>query len=120
MKMLADESPSINGDGATSRDFTFVENVINATLLAAEKKSAIGNVINIACNQAYTINDLVNSLNQILGKNVRPKYLPEIKGEVKNSLADITRARELLGYSPTVDFNTGLAQTVKWFESNRQ
>ncbi len=117
MKMLADESPSINGDGTTSRDFTFVENVINATLLAVEKKAAVGNVINIACNQGYTINDLVNSLNRILGKSIRPQYLPEIKGEVKHSLADISRARELLGYSPTIDFNTGLAQTVKWFES---
>lgn len=117
MKMLVDESPSINGDGATSRDFTFVENVINATLLAIEKKSAVGNVINIACNQGYTINELVNSLNRILGKSIQPRYLPEIKGEVKHSLADISRARELLGYSPSIDFYTGLAQTVNWFES---
>lgn len=119
MKILADESPTINGDGTTSRDFTFVENVINATLLAIEKKSAAGNIINIACNQAYTINDLMNSLNRILGKSISPKYLPEIKGEVKHSLADISRARELLGYSPVIDFNNGLAQTVRWFESKR-
>lgn len=119
MKILADESPSINGDGTTSRDFTFVDNVVNATILATEKKEAVGNVINIACNQAFTINDLVDSLNKILGKAIRPKYLPEIKGEVKNSLADISRAKQLLGYAPSIDFNTGLAKTIEWFKSNR-
>jgi nucleoside-diphosphate-sugar epimerase len=117
IKMLADEPPPINGDGTTSRDFTFVENVIAATILALEKNTAVGKVINVACNKAYTINDLVQSLNQIMGKSIRPQYLPEIKGEVKHSLADISRARELLGYSPAVDFNAGLAATVKWFES---
>ena len=117
IKMLADEPPPINGDGTTSRDFTFVENVIAATILALEKHTAVGKVINVACNKAYTINDLVQSLNQIMGKSIRPQYLPEIKGEVKHSLADISRARELLGYSPAVDFNAGLAATVKWFES---
>jgi nucleoside-diphosphate-sugar epimerase len=117
IKMLADEPPPINGDGTTSRDFTFVENVIAATILALEKNAAVGKVINVACNKAYTINDLVQSLNQIMGKSIRPQYLPEIKGEVKHSLADISRARELLGYSPAVDFNAGLAATVKWFES---
>lgn len=120
MKILADESPSINGDGATSRDFTFVENVINATILAIEKKSAIGNVINVACNKAYTINDLVNSLNRILGKSIQPTYMPEIKGEIKHSLADISRARDLLGYCPVIDFNAGLTRTVNWFESIRR
>jgi len=119
MKILADESPSINGDGTTSRDFTFVDNVVSATILATEKKEAVGNVINIACNQAFTINDLVDSLNKILGKAIRPKYLPEIKGEVKNSLADISRAKQLLGYAPSIDFNTGLAKTIEWFKSNR-
>jgi nucleoside-diphosphate-sugar epimerase len=120
MKMLDGQSPSINGDGATSRDFTFVENVINATLLALEKKAAVGHAINIACNKNYTINDLVNFLNQILGKSIKPVYLPEIRGEVKHSLADISRARELLGYNPEIDFNKGLERTVEWFESNQR
>jgi nucleoside-diphosphate-sugar epimerase len=120
MKLLDGQAPSINGDGATSRDFTFVENVINATLLALEKKAAVGHAINIACNKTYTINDLVNFINRILGKTIKPVYLPEIRGEVKHSLADITRARELLGYNPEIDFNEGLKRTVEWFESNQR
>jgi nucleoside-diphosphate-sugar epimerase len=118
-KMLDDQPPSINGDGFVSRDFTFVDNVIDATLLALEKKAAVGHAINIACNQSYTINDLVNSINRILNKSIRPVYLPEIKGEVKHSLADISRAKELLGYKPVIDFNKGLEKTVAWFKSNQ-
>jgi nucleoside-diphosphate-sugar epimerase len=118
VKMINNQPPTINGDGATSRDFTFVENVVNATLLAVEKKAAVGHVINIACNQAYTINDLVDFLNRILNKNIKPIKVPEIRGEVKRSLADISRARELLGYAPVVDFKEGLKRTVAWFESS--
>jgi UDP-glucose 4-epimerase len=118
VQMIQGQSPTINGDGMTSRDFTFVENVVKATLLASEKEKAIGRVINVGCGHAYAINELVSSLNQILNTNIAPKYAPEIKGEVKHSLADISRANELLGYHPEIDFIEGLKKTIAWFKSN--
>jgi nucleoside-diphosphate-sugar epimerase len=110
-----DKPPTIYGDGTTSRDFTYIENVVNANLLACEKKGAAGNVINVACNKAYTLNDLVAKLNNILGKDIKPIYGPAKKGDVKHSLADITKARKLLNYEPKIDFDEGLKKTVEWF-----
>jgi nucleoside-diphosphate-sugar epimerase len=118
IQIIDGQRPTINGDGSTARDFTFIDNVVEATLLACEKESAVGNVINIACNKVYTINDLVSSLNQILGSTINPIYQAEIKGEVKHSLADITKATQLLGYRPIVDFREGLKKTIAWFRAN--
>ena len=111
------KAPTIFGDGLTSRDFTFIENVVNANLLACEKKAAAGNVINIACNKAYTLNEMVEKLNKIIGTNLEPLHGPDKKGDVKHSLADITKAREILKYEVQVDFDEGLKKTVEWFEN---
>jgi len=109
-----DQKPTIFGDGETSRDFTFIENVVNANLLAAEQKSAAGNVFNIACNRAFTLNALVEKLNNIMGTKIPPEHLPEKKGDIKHSLADINKARKILNYSADIDFDEGLRRTVEW------
>jgi nucleoside-diphosphate-sugar epimerase len=108
------QNPTINGDGKTSRDFTYVDNIVDANLLACEKKSAVGHVINVACNKAFTLNELVETLNRILGVNIPPVYGPEKKGEVKYSLADITKAQKLLDFTPKIDFEQGLRLTIEW------
>ena len=108
-------NPTIWGDGTTSRDFTYIDNVINANILACEKKAAAGNVINIAYGKAYTINDLVEKLNKIIGADLSPTYGPEKIGDVKHSLADISKARKILGFEPEIDFEEGLRRTVEWF-----
>ena len=113
--MKQGKRPTIHGDGLTSRDFTFIDNVVNANILACEKKDAAGNVVNVACNKAYTLNDLVEKLNNIMGLDIEPIHGPEKKGDVKHSLADISKAKELLKYDVLVDFDEGLKKTVEWY-----
>ena len=113
--MLKSERPTIFGDGEQSRDFTYVDNVVEANLLAAEAPNAAGRVLNIACGSRTTLNELVGTLNRILGTNIEPIYTDPRPGDVKHSLADISAAREVLRYEPQVDFETGLAKTVEWF-----
>jgi nucleoside-diphosphate-sugar epimerase len=116
--MIAGQPPTIFGDGQQSRDFTFVDNVVHANLLACRStKPLSGEVLNIACGGRITINDLAKVMAQILGKHPKPIYAAERVGDVKHSLADITRARQLLGYEPIVDFPTGLAPTVAWYKT---
>jgi nucleoside-diphosphate-sugar epimerase len=113
--MLSRERPTINGDGHSSRDFTHVENVVQANLAAAgAPSSAMGVTINIAMGESHTLNQLVATLNELLGCEVEPLYGPPRPGDVAESLADISRARELLGYAPAVDFVTGLQRTISW------
>ena len=109
------QAPTIHGDGETSRDFTYIDNVVNANLLVCEKENAAGNVINIACNKAFTLNELIDKLNKIIGTDITPYHGPEKKGDVKHSLADISKAQQLLGYEPEIDFEEGLKRTVEWF-----
>lgn len=108
-------NPTIWGDGETSRDFTYIDNVVDANILACEKKEAAGHVINVACHSAYTLNDLVEKLNGIIGTDLSPVYGPEKIGDVKHSLAKIEKASRILGYRPAVDFQDGLKKTVEWF-----
>jgi UDP-glucose 4-epimerase len=112
--MLAGEPPTIFGDGSFSRDFTHVDNVVQANLAAAEAPGANGLAINIAKGDSYTLNDLVARLNDLMGTSLDPVYLPPRAGDVPASRADVTRAREVLGYNPTVDFTTGLRRTIDW------
>ena len=112
--MLAGERPVINGDGLTSRDFTHVENVLQANLAAAESSTAVGLTINVAVGEAHTLNQLVTSLNELIGTDIEPIYGDPRPGDVPESLADISRARDVLGYEPTVDFSTGLRRTIDW------
>ncbi len=116
--MLAGKSPIIYGDGLQSRDFSFVENVVKANILAANADGGNGKTMNIACQESYSLLDLLETLNNILGTTIRPVFEPPRKGEVKHSLADISLARERIGYVPTVKWKEGLARTVDWYRKN--
>ena len=116
MKMLIGEAPVIYGDGEQSRDFTFIDNAVEANLLACHSdKVGKGEVINIACGESYSLNELVRELNKILNTNIEPIYTDPQPGDVKHSLADISKAKELLNYEVKVDFKEGLRRTVDWF-----
>lgn len=114
-KMLAGEAPLIYGDGLQSRDFTFVQNNINANLLATTAPDVGGKLFNIACGARYTLIDLVDAINQILGTSIEPTFDTNRKGDVKHSLADISRAEEELGYEVKVQFLDGLKKTIEWY-----
>jgi UDP-glucose 4-epimerase len=115
--MLAGKPPIIYGDGEQSRDFTYVDNVVHANLLAARRERALGGVaINIACGSRITVNELAGRMASWLGRDeLTPIHGPERAGDVKHSLADLGRAREMLGYEPIVDFATGLDATMQWY-----
>jgi len=116
-KMLAGEQPTINGDGKQSRDFTFIENVVNGNLLAchAPAEAAAGRVFNVACNRRVTLNETYSLLQSLTEYKGTPKYGPERAGDIKHSLSDIALAKKHLGYSPTIDFEEGLKRTVAWY-----
>jgi len=118
-RMLEGKSPVIFGNGEQSRDFTYVKNVVNANILAASSpKVGHGEVINIACGNRITLNELVNKINEIIGTNIKPEYTAPRLGDVKHSLADISRARKLLDYTVEVPFIDGLKATIDWYRSN--
>ncbi|NLN85718.1 MAG: SDR family oxidoreductase [Candidatus Cloacimonetes bacterium] len=110
-----DREPVIYGDGSQSRDFTYVENNVWANIQACTAPKAAGEVINVACGERYTLLDLVQMINSILGKDIQPRFEPERPGDVKHSLAGIDKARELLDYEVRVDFREGLERTVDYF-----
>jgi nucleoside-diphosphate-sugar epimerase len=116
--ILRDQSPTIYGDGEQSRDFTYVDNVVQANLLAARAKETHGEVVNIACGEAVTVNAIIGMINQLLGKNVKPIYAPARAGDVKHSLADITAARKLIGFEPVLLFREGLEKSIDWYRRN--
>lgn len=114
--IMQDKEPVIYGDGSQSRDFTFVENNVWANIQACTAPKASGEVINIACGKRYTLIDLVDMINEILGKNIEPKFAADRAGDVKHSLAGIEKAKELLGYEVRVDFKEGLRRTIEFFK----
>lgn len=115
----AGEKPVIFGDGEQSRDFTYVDNAVHANLLAARRDQPIGGqVINVACGLRVTVNELAVMMAQMMGApQLTPEHRPDRAGDVKHSLADLTAARDVLGYEPIVPFADGLAPTVAWYES---
>lgn len=115
--MLNNEPPPVHGDGKQTRDFTFVANVVRANLLAATALSASGEVFNIACGRDYSVLDIVTHLNRLLDKDLKPKFTPPRPGDVPHTLADISKAKELLNLKIEVDFATGLKKTLKWFKN---
>ncbi len=121
-KMLAGEVPVINGDGLTSRDFTFIENAVQANLLAcvADAKLANGRVFNVGTGRAQTLNDLYRGLAHALDFEEPAKYGAFRKGDVQHSLADISRSRSELGYNPDTDFQACLMKTVQWYVEEHQ
>jgi len=116
VSMLRGEQPRIYGDGLQSRDFTYVQNVVEANLLAAKAKKASGQVYNIACGQQIDLLTLVTKINQLLETEIEPILDPERAGDVKHSLAAIDNARRGLKFEPVVSFDEGLAKTVDWFK----
>lgn len=117
--LLNNEAPTINGDGMQSRDFTYIENVIEANLKAclADEKVA-GEVFNIAFGGQEYLIDIYNILNKSLDKNIKVNFGPERKGDIKHSNANIDKAKKLLGYSPDYNFEDGLNLTIEWYKKN--
>ncbi|MHC5060966.1 MAG: SDR family oxidoreductase [Planctomycetota bacterium] len=118
--ILKDEPPTIYGDGLQSRDFTYIDNVVEANLLAARAKQTAGEVVNIACGDRVTINMVIDLINELLGKTVKPVYVASRVGDVKHSLADISLARKVIGYKPVVNFSSGLEKAIQWYSDNLQ
>jgi nucleoside-diphosphate-sugar epimerase len=118
--LLHGEPPTIYGDGTQSRDFTYVANVVGANLLACEKEEAIGQVMNVACGERYTLLDLCHELAALTGKTLQPTFAPPRGGDVKHSMGAIERAMRLLGYRPIVDWREGLRRTVEWYVDSVQ
>ena len=118
--LLGGKRPVIYGDGEQSRDFTYIENVVDANLKAAETSRGIGKVINIANGNRITLNQLLHELKSLTNKpDVSVDYQESRAGDVKHSLADITRARELLGFEPRVGLRSGLEFTIDWWKNSR-
>ena len=117
-EMLAGRRPTIFGDGKQSRDFTYIDNVVHGNLLAAKAPAAVGRTINVACGQSYTLLQLVDGINRALGTKIEPVFEPPRVGDVRDSLADISLARELLGYEPIIDFNDGLGRAIDFYRQS--
>jgi nucleoside-diphosphate-sugar epimerase len=118
--LFGNERPVIYGDGEQSRDFTYIENVVAANLSAASAPGAVGKVINVANGARITLNELLAELKDLTGKqDVTAEYLEPRVGDVRHSLADITMARELLGYESKVDLREGLKRTIDWWKTSR-
>ena len=113
--MLDGKQPVIYGDGEQSRDFTYIDNAVEANVLAAES-DATGVAVNIACGGRVTINELVERINRILGTDIEPIYDDPRPGDVRHSMADLNLVQSELGYEPKVEFQKGLERTVEWFQ----
>jgi nucleoside-diphosphate-sugar epimerase len=114
--LIAGERPTIHGDGEQTRDFTYVANVVDGVLRACEAPGASGQAINVATEGRVSLNELLRTLQGIIGTNLEAIYGPERVGDVRDSQASIAKARRLLGYEPIVPFEEGLRRTVAWFE----
>jgi Nucleoside-diphosphate-sugar epimerases len=126
-EFISGETPTINGDGETSRDFCYIENVIQANMLAAttNKQDAINRVYNVAVGERTTLNELFYMIRDFLGeyddkvKSIEPIYGPFRAGDVLHSQADTSRAKGLLGFNPSHDVKNGMKETVDWFVKQR-
>src|SRR4051794_11726964 len=117
--LLENRSPNIYGDGEQTRDFTYVANVVDGVLRACEAPGASGEIINVATGGRISLNRLFRAMRDIIGGSVEPTYLPGRQGDVRDSQADISKARTLLGYEPIVSFEDGLADTIEWYRTAR-
>jgi UDP-glucose 4-epimerase len=115
--VLAAQPPTINGDGSVSRDFTYVDNVVRANLLAAEPGRPSGLTCNIACGDRTSLIDLLDAIARATGRTVKPIFGPPRPGDILHSLADISLAREALDYTVEVPFSEGIARTVAWYRA---
>jgi nucleoside-diphosphate-sugar epimerase len=115
MAALEGRAPTIHGTGEVSRDFTYVENVVRANLLAAEAGRPTGLTCNIACGSRFTLIELLDAIQEAAGQGVAPIFGPPRAGDILHSQADISLAREALGYEVAVPFAEGIARTVAWY-----
>jgi len=118
--LLSGKRPTIFGDGEQCRDFTYVDNVVEACLLACHAPSASSKAINVATGNRYTLNELFAALQEIVGSEIEPVYGPPRPGDILRSQADIRLARKVLGYEPTIGFREGLERTVRWYREQGQ
>ncbi len=116
-RLLAGKPPIIYGDGEQTRDFTFIENVVSANLLAAESDAA-GVSVNVACGDRFSLNQLAKILNDILGTDLAPIYEEARKGDVRDSQADVSLAKKEIGFEPLVSFEEGLRRTAAWYRDS--
>jgi len=116
--ILKDTRPTVYGDGEQSRDFSYIDNVVEANLLAARAKQTKGEVVNIACGERVTVNMVVDFINELLDKDIKPNYVRARAGDVKHSLADISLAEKTIGYKPVVPFRQGLKKAIDWYSKN--
>ena len=116
-RMLAGAAPTVFGDGGQSRDFVYVDNVVEANMQACTTPGIAGRVYNIGCGRSSSLLELVAALNRLLGTAIEPEFAPARPGDVRISLADITRAQRELGYEPVVHFEEGLEQTLAWMRA---
>jgi nucleoside-diphosphate-sugar epimerase len=116
IRMVKEESPVIFGDGEQSRDFTYVSNVVEANILASKARGISGEFFNIACGERTTVNSLVENINKVLDKEIKPSYVGMRPGDIKHSFADISKAKKILKYEPSVPFSEGLKNTILWFK----
>jgi nucleoside-diphosphate-sugar epimerase len=117
--LLNGEAPVIYGDGGQSRDFTYVANVVDANLRAAESAQANGQIMNLGVGERVTLNQLLAELQKIIGSNLTPRHEEFRTGDIRHSLADISRAESLIGYRPLVGLAEGLEHTVAWYRENQ-
>jgi UDP-glucose 4-epimerase len=115
--MLAGRAPTIHGDGLQSRDFTYIDNAVQANLLAATTPGVAGKLYNVACGRRFTLLDIVAGINALLHTNIQPTFTAPRPGDVRHSLADITRASEDLHYTPSVDVDEGLRRCVEYYRA---
>jgi UDP-N-acetylglucosamine/UDP-N-acetyl-alpha-D-glucosaminouronate 4-epimerase len=118
MAFLEEQQPVVYGDGEQTRDFTYVENAVQANLLACESPSASGEVFNVGTGGRVSLNQTLEHFRRISGKRLEVKYDPSREGDIRDSQADIAKAREFLGYEPTVLFEEGLERTFEWYRAH--
>jgi len=116
--VLEGRRPTIYGDGEQSRDFTYVKNVVHGNLLACKAPGVAGQVFNVACGDRISVNSMLQQINKITGKDIAPLYADARAGDIKHSQADISRAKEELGYEPKVSFEEGLRHTIEWYREH--
>jgi len=114
---LEDTQPVIFGDGQQTRDFTYVDNAVQANLLACDAPNVSGKVFNVGCGARVSLNDVLTSLSKITGKRLEAKFEPPRDGDIRDSQADISQAREFLAYDPQINLETGLERTFEWYRS---
>jgi len=116
--MLAGKRPTVFGDGLQSRDFTYIDNIVAGNLAAADAPDASGRVFNVACGQQCSLLDLLASINRVLETDIEPVFSDPRLGDVRESLADISAAREVLGYEPLVSFDEGLRRSIEYYRTS--